>query len=447
MKSIKRGERLTKFLIAVFLIGMCILVFKVVSEASFYMEHSGNVSLGCVYDRDGNVLYDPNATAETYGADYFVDVGNLIGDESRMMDNTLVSENKNLLENYDPIFGVMENGKSAVYTTLDHDANRTVYNAFGSYDGTAIAYNYKTGEILVCVSKPNINVLNYGDVESLPTGSMICKAFNPITPGSTQKVSTLAAAIEQMGFDSVAEKRYSCAGVYYNKYGNKIDCHNLYGHGTQDIFTAFQNSCNPYFAQLVEDMDLNALIETYKDMGYSVNGSKAPNLEIDGIKVFRGSAELEDVNEFDTQWGCMGQSRTEVSPCQLMMWQSAIANRSNSVTVPYLISYTHNMFGDERNRAETEYESAGFSADTAAYIREIMLANGEVRYNSRIGYPVGVKSGTAQVEDGASEDSLLVGFVDDSSLPIAFCVVIEDNAAGYMFAEAIVSTMLRAINP
>ena len=447
MKSIKRGERLTKFLIAVFLIGMCILVFKVVSEASFYMEHSGNVSLGCVYDRDGNVLYDPNATAETYGADYFVDVGNLIGDESRMMDNTLVSENKNLLENYDPIFGVMENGKSAVYTTLDHDANRTVYNAFGSYDGTAIAYNYKTGEILVCVSKPNINVLNYGDVESLPTGSMICKAFNPITPGSTQKVSTLAAAIEQMGFDSVAEKRYSCAGVYYNKYGNKIDCHNLYGHGTQDIFTAFQNSCNPYFAQLVEDMDLNALIETYKDMGYSVNGSKAPNLEIDGIKVFRGSAELEDVNEFDTQWGCMGQSRTEVSPCQLMMWQSAIANRSNSVTVPYLISYTHNMFGDERNRAETEYESAGFSADTAAYIREIMLANGEVRYNSRIGYPVGVKSGTAQVEDGASEDSLLVGFVDDSSLPIAFCVVIEDNAAGYMSAEAIVSTMLRAINP
>ncbi|MBQ8687222.1 MAG: ABC transporter permease [Ruminococcus sp.] len=445
MKSIKRGERLTKFLIAVFLIGMCILVFKVVSEASFYMEHSGNVSLGCVYDRDGNVLYDPNATAETYGADYFVDVGNLIGDESGMMDNTLVSENMNLLENYDPIFGVMENGKSAVYTTLDHDANRTVYNAFGSYDGTAIAYNYETGEILVCVSKPNINILNYGDVESLPSGSMICKAFNPVTPGSTQKVSTLAAAIEQMGFDAVAEKRYSCAGVYYNNYGNQIDCHNLYGHGTQDIFTAFQNSCNPYFAQLVQEMKLDDLIETYKDMGYSVNGSKAPNLEVDDIKVFRGSAELEDVNEFDTQWGCMGQSRTEVSPCQLMMWQSAIANRSNSVTKPYLISYTHNMFGDERNHARTKYESAGFSADTAAYIREVMLANGKNRYNGVIGYPVGVKSGTAQVENGASEDSLLVGFVDDTAFPIAFCVVIEDNAAGAMSADSIVAIMLRAI--
>lgn len=444
MKSIKRGERLTKLMITLFLLGMCILVIKVVAEASFYMEHSGNVSLGCVYDRDGKVLYDPNATAETYGADYFVDVGNLIGDESGMMDNTLVSENRNLLENYDPVFGVMENGKSAIYTTLDHDANRVVYDAFGTYDGTAIAYNYQTGEILICVSKPNINVLNYGDVESLPTGSLICKAFNPVTPGSTQKVSTLAAAIEQMGYETVAGKRYSCSGVYYNKYNHKIDCHNLYGHGMQDIFAAFRNSCNPYFAQLVEEMDLDQLIATYKKMGYSVNGSKAPKLEIDGIEVFRGSTELTDVNDFDTQWGCMGQSRTQVSPCQLMMWQSAIANRSNSVTIPYLISYTQNMFGDERNQAETQYESAGFSADTASYIHEIMTANGNANY-SGIGYRVGVKSGTAQVDNGASEDSLLVGFVDNEILPIAFCVVIEDNAAGNLSAESIVATMLQAL--
>lgn len=445
MKSIKRGERLTKLLIAVFLLGMCALIFKVVTEASFYMEHSGNVSMGCVYDREGQVLYDPEATAETYGYDYFVDVGNLIGDDTGMMDNTLVSENMELLTNYDPIFGVMENGKSAVYTTLDHQANRTVYNAFGAYDGTAIAYNYQTGEILICVSKPNVNILDYGDVESMPSGSLICKAFNPVTPGSTQKVSTLAAAIEQMGFGAVSEKKYSCSGVYYNNYGNQIDCHNLYGHGSQDIFTAFQNSCNPYFAQLVQEMELDRIIDTYRDMGYSVNGSKAPKLEVSGIEVFRGSAELSDVNEFDTQWGCMGQSRTEVSPCQLMMWQSAIANRSNSVTLPYLISHTQNMFGDERNKAETEYESAGFSADTAAYVREVMLANGKSKYNSAIGYTVGVKSGTAQVDNGASENSLLVGFVDNSSLPIAFCVMIEDNAAKYLTTESIVATMLQAI--
>lgn len=445
MKCIKRGEFLTKLLITIFLAGMCVLIFKIVTEASFYMKHSTHVSLGCVYDRNGDVLFDPKADTDTYSYDHFIDVGNLIGDDSGMMTNTLVSENRTELSNYDPIFGVMENGQSTIYTTLDHEANRTVYNAFGSRDGTAIAYNYKTGEILVCVSKPNINILDFGDVDSLPSGSLICKAFYRTVPGSTQKVSTLAAAIEQMGFDAVSHKSFSCEGTYYNNYGNRIDCHSSYGHGTQDIFKAFQNSCNPFFAQLVQEMQLNPLIDTYKNMGYSVNGSKAPKLEIDGISVFRGSTELDDVNNFDTQWGCMGQSRTEVSPCQLMMWQSAVANRSNSVTLPYLISYSKNMFGNESHKAKTKYEDAGFSAETAAYIREIMLENGRVKYNNSVGYNIGAKSGTAQIKDGASENNLLVGFVDDESFPIAFCVVIEDNAGGYVSTEYITGTMLSAI--
>lgn len=445
MKCIKRGEFLTKLLIAIFLIGMCVLVFKIVTEASFYMKHSNHVSLGCVYDRSGDVLFDPDADTDTYSYDHFIDVGNLIGDDSGMMTNTLVSENRTLLSNYNPIFGIMEHGQSAIYTTLDHKANRTVYDAFGSRDGTAIAYNYKTGEIYVCVSKPNVNVLDFEDVDSLPSGSLICKAFYRTVPGSTQKVSTLAAAIEQMGFETVSNKTYSCDGVYYNNYGNEIDCHSSYGHGSQDIFRAFQNSCNPYFAQLVQDMQLQPLKDTFRNMGYSVNNSKAPELDIDGISVFRGSTELDDVNDFDTQWGCMGQSKTEVSPCQLMMWQSAVANCSNSVTKPYLISHVKNVFGNEKDKSETSYESAGFSAETAAYVREVMLENGRVKYNDKIGYNIGAKSGTAQIQDGASENNLLVGFVDDSSFPIAFCVVIEDNAGGYLSTEYITSTMLNAI--
>ncbi|MGN0630053.1 MAG: penicillin-binding transpeptidase domain-containing protein [Ruminococcus sp.] len=446
LKCIKRGEILTKLLIAVFLTGMCILVFKIVTEASFYMRHSTNVSLGCVYDRNGDVLFDPDADTDSYSYNHFTDVGNLIGDDSGMMTNTLVSENREMLSNYDPIFGVMENGKSAIYTSLDHEANKAVYDAYSSRNGTAIAYNYITGEILVCVSKPNVNVLDFGDVESMPSGSLICKAFYRTVPGSTQKVSTTAAALEQMGFDALSQKRYDCSGVYYNNYGNEIDCHRNYGHGTQDIFTAFQNSCNPFFAQLVQDMQLDSIIETYRNMGYSVNGSKSPELEIDGISVFRGSTELSDVNDFDTQWGCMGQSRTEVSPCQLMIWQSAIANCSNSVTMPYLITHSQNMFGEVKNKAKTkQHEEAGFSAQTAAYLREIMLENGRVKYNGNIGYTVGVKSGTAQIRDGAEENSLLVGFVDDQSFPIAFCVVIEENKNGYLSTEYIVSTMLNAL--
>ena len=69
IQSIRRGERLTILILLVFFLGMGILVFKVVRESSFYMSHSDDVTLGKVYDRDEQVLFDPDATAEMYGND------------------------------------------------------------------------------------------------------------------------------------------------------------------------------------------------------------------------------------------------------------------------------------------------------------------------------------------------------------------------------------------
>ncbi|MBQ3948416.1 MAG: ABC transporter permease, partial [Ruminococcus sp.] len=59
---------------------------------------------------------------------------------------------------------------------------------------------------------------------------------------------------------------------------------------------------------------------------------------------------------------------------------------------------------------------------------------------------IGVKSGTAQVKEGAQENALLVGFVEDESLPIAFCVVLENKYGTYVTAENIVKVMLDSIN-
>ncbi len=446
MKSIKRGERLTILLIILFLIGMVVLVVKIVTQATFYMSHSNNVNIGCVYDRNGDKLFDPNATVEEYGADYFLDIGNVIGDDSGQMTNTLVSENIDDLQNYNLLFGAVENGKSAIYTTLDHDANQSVYNAFGSKNGTAIAYNYKTGEILICVSKPSVNILDYQNVENLETGSLLCKAFYETVPGSTQKVSTLAAAIETIGYDAVTQKSYNCEGTYYNHYNHKIVCHKLSGHGWQSVSQAFQNSCNPWFAQLVQDLPLEGIQQVFRNMGYQINGEGETTMEIDGITCFTASTELTDVNDFDTQWGCMGQSKTVVSPCQLMMWESAIANGTGKVTQPYFISYKQNLFGTIKDKAQTEYLESIFSADTAQKVKAIMRENGDAKYAS-INYPVGVKSGTAQVKNGKEENSLLSGFCDDNSLPIAFCVVIEDyKESDGISTSQIVRTMLNALS-
>lgn len=447
MRSIKRNLNLITAMLSLFLIGMVILVYKIYSESSFYILNSDAAVLGKVYDRNGEVLFDQNASPETYGYDYFTDVANLIGNDSGQMTNTLVSENTELLNNYSFSYGQREeDGKSAIHTTLNHTANREVYNSFGSKNGTAIAYNYKTGEILICVSKPGLNP--FGGYENLEDGSLLCKAFYKFTPGSTQKISTLIAAREQMGEALLNSKKFSCSGAYLNKSQQTIYCHQNSGHGEQDINAAFANSCNPFFAQLVEDMDFNmdTAIESYKKMGYSVNDSVPMKLEINNISIQTASTILNDKYEFSTQWGFIGQGETMVSPCMLMMWQSAIANGTGKATLPYLIHHTTDVAGSEDIHASVEYTSELFNPETAEYVKQIMLNNGQRYSGSIYGYTVAVKSGTAQVKNGDEENSFLTGFNADESNPIAFCVLIEDRNPGEVTTEEIVRTILSSLS-
>lgn len=431
-----------------FTVGMIILVTKIIMEAPMYVSHSANADLGRIYDRNGDVIFDGKAEEGDYPEGYFKDIGNLIGDTSGQMTNTLVNRNLEKLSNYSFMAGLdPENGQAAIYATIDHSANEQVYTSFGDKDGCAIAYNYKTGEILICVSKPNIDpVKGYDDVETMPPGSLLCKAFCKTVPGSTQKVATLLAADQAMGMDALMEKSFSCEGVYSNNTGLDIICWDRDGHGTQNIREAFQNSCNPFFAQLVEDpgWSIGEIIEHYTRMGIAVNGEPEKEISINGIISDSASTQLEDRNEFETQWGCIGQGKTLVSPCQMMIWESAIANGTGKGTMPYLIDHVTNVNGRTVETAETEYTDELFTSTAARDVRDIMVENGENNYNYALGYPVGIKSGTAQVKNGEQENALLTGFVNDDSFPIAFAVVVEGGSSSE--SKNVVATLLSSID-
>lgn len=447
MKSLKRGSTLITLMLLVFITGLGLLVAKIQMEASFYISNSGSRDLGYIYDRNGDIIFDDDAREGDYPDGYFKDFGNLIGDASGQMTNTLVAKNLERLSNYSFTSGITrKGGKAAIYSTLDHKANEQVYSAFGDKEGCAIAYNYKTGEILVCVSRPSVDPLKgYDDLEE---GSLLCKAFYKTIPGSTQKVATLISATETMGMDKLMEKSYTCNGVYTNQTGLDIVCHNSYGHGTQNVAEAFANSCNPFFAQLVEDPDwtLDDIERCYTNLGIAVNDAEEKEFSIDGIISETASTELTDKYEFNTQWGCIGQGKTVVSPCQMMMWQSAIANESGKSTMPHLIDHVTNVNGRTVETESTKYSDQLFSAKTASDVKEILLENGQ-NYTGRIpGYTLGIKSGTAQVKDGEEENSLLVGFVDDEDFPIAFAILIEDREAYEVSTESIATVLLDSLN-
>ena len=454
MKSIRRCQRVISIVILFFIVGMAGLVIKIQRESPFYMMNSDSHELGKVYDRNGEVLFDGTSGdtgTEKKPDNYFIDIGNLIGDDKGQMTNTLVARNIEKLNNYSFSGGlVAEGGNAAVYTTLDHKANRAVYDAFCGNKGCAVAYNYKTGEILICTSLPSIDVnKGYADIDSLESGTLISKVMYRTVPGSTQKVSTVIAALEILGADRLFAKSYTCTGKYTNKNGDVIDCHEIYGHGEMTLQQAVERSCNPYFAQLIEDSDipLDDLMEVYEKLGYALNGDEVDYIDIDGIDCEMASTTLTDSGDFQTQWGCIGQGDTLVSPMQLMMWQSAIANGSGKMTMPYLISKVTDVKGEVTEKGEKEFSKRLFSAETARVVKQILLTNGTNNYETLIsGYRLGIKSGTAQVSHGEKENSLLTGFVNDADLPIAFCVVLEDRNGTQLKPEQIVKVMLDSLS-
>ena len=111
--------------------------------------------------------------------------------------------------------------------------------------------------------------------------------------------------------------------------------------------------------------------------------------------------------------------------------------------MPYFIDHVTDVKGHIKDKAKTRYSDKLFSESTASAAKQILLTNGADKYSySIVGYNVGVKSGTAQVDEGAHENSLLVGFVDDPSFPIAFCILIENKDSGYLTTEQIAQVLL-----
>ena len=449
-RSMRRAGKWTALFLTAFACGLVYLGWRLISQSAFYMAKSGQATYGKVTDRTGDVLFDGTQPLTNYEWGHFADVGNLIGDTSGQMTNTVVARNLSDLVNYSFTYGAGADA-AVLKTTLLHSASRAVYNAYGMKNGTTIAYNWKTGETYVCVSRPCVDIAQgYANIGEMAEGSLLCKAFYPTVPGSTQKVSTLLAAYQSAGVDAVNSQQFDCPGYWTNPNGDVIKCHQEYGHGTQDLAAAFANSCNPYFAQLVQSgiVPLSDIITSYTRMGYAVNGEPAEPLNLNGIVIQPASTKLTDKDQFETEWGALGQGKTLVSPFQLMLWQGAIANGTGTAVKPYLLESKTTADQKQVSLASHMHTEQMFTPTAAKAVQAVMTKNAAEHYYVSLGnYTCGVKSGTAQVSDDGRqyENSLLVGYCLDESCPVAFCILIEERESWDITTAQIAKVLLDSL--
>lgn len=283
-----------------------------------------------------------------------------------------------------------------VYLTLDQkiqtlldEALSTVETSYSPERMTAVVMHAKTGEVLAMSSRPSYNPNNPADVQNWYNDVI----STPIEPGSTVKMFTWAAAIEEGVYNG--DETY-LSGTY--NVNEKIipirDVNEGKGWGTITFDEGFERSSNVAASKLVWE---KLGTEKFLDYLHAFDMDKTTEIDLPG----------EITGEILYNWPreklttSFGQGST-VTPIQMMKAATAIANDGKMVK-PYVINkIVDSSTSEVIDQNEPEVVSEPISPETAEQVRGLLQRvvegkNGTGRQFRLEDYSIGGKTGTAQI--------------------------------------------------
>ncbi|EZP77943.1 stage V sporulation protein D [Parageobacillus genomosp. 1] len=301
----------------------------------------------------------------------------------------------------------------------------------------AIAMNPNTGEILAMASRPTFDPANYRNVppeiynRNLPI-------WSTYEPGSTFKIITLAAALEEKKVNLLRDHFYDPG--YAKVAGATLRCWKKGGHGDQTFLEVVQNSCNPGFVELGERLGKEKLFDYIKRFGF---GEKTGiDLQGEGTGIL---FDLKQVGPVELATTAFGQG-VSVTPIQQVAAVSAAVNGGILYT-PYIAKqWVDPETGKVISRNMPKAKRRVISEETSKQVRyalESVVAQGTGKGAYVEGYRVGGKTGTAQKAKGGRylKDNHIVSFIgfapaDDPQLVVYVAV---DNPKGTVQFGGVVS--------
>ncbi len=293
---------------------------------------------------------------------------------------------------------------------------------------TGIVMNPNTGEIVALSSKPSfdLNEVPRDDLTKLFEMAKIKPVLDTYEPGSTFKILTLAAAIEE-GVTNEHDRFY-CSGSYVVD-GQKIKCWKSTGHGSQTLKEGFANSCNCVFMQLALRLGVEKFYSYLQKFGVGQKTGVAIAGESSGIMLAK-----ERVTNVDLARIGFGHA-VAVTPIQLLSIISAMVN-GGTLQTPYMIE---SVESSDLKYASTRKEKI-VSPQTSETICEFMryTVNKTGDYTFVEGYNIGGKTGTAQkygengqIAQGKYISSFIGTYPADKPEYITMILVDEPGAGAY----------------
>ncbi|MFI5618301.1 peptidoglycan D,D-transpeptidase FtsI family protein [Streptomyces sp. NPDC051567] len=290
-----------------------------------------------------------------------------------------------------------------VLTTIDRDVQKAGYDALQGKQGAAVAMDPATGEILAVVNNPSYDpgrITGANDEKaweelSADKGKIMENVAlrKPQAPGSTFKLVTLAAAIENGLISSIDQP--TGVPAPYAIPGTRVDlpseagpaaCNNV------SARTALKLSCNNVFAELAHRLGQDKMRAMSEKFGFNT----AIDTPVRTNPPSKYPSKKMSVDQV-AQTG-IGQFDVQATPLQMAMVTAAIEN-GGKLVAPHMVSEVTDSSGNVLESLRDPASQQVMSERTASMVRDAMrtvATEGGGKAAQVSGAEVGGKTGTAQ---------------------------------------------------
>lgn len=344
--------------------------------------------------------------------------------------------------------------------SVDLRLQQAMVAAFGEYEGSAVAVDPRTGEILAMVSLPAfdpnlfVNGISRADFAALNENPSRPQ-FNRLVLGGVAPGSTLKPMIALAGLDSGLRKpedRVMSTGMFYlpgtrRGWGDAARG----GHGSTDLRKSVAQSVNTYYYRLALDLGIERFDGYMQRYGFGAPTGIDLTGEISGIvpsPAQKQASRKERWYPGDTLNAAIGQGDWKATPLQLVAATAAMAD--GQLRRPHLAAQQRTGFDEPwQHLPQPTPRAVSNSASHLAVIRDAMHATmqpGGTGWRVAAGAPYAMagKTGTAQVASRRGtaavnprnlpmhlrHRALFVGFAPVENPTIALAVAVEGGGYG-----------------
>ena len=460
MKELRRNMRIVGTLVVILFIGLAAwFAMTVYTQGSIWASDVHNTRLaasntlrGDITDRHGNLLattaedgsrqYTQNTAARRALSQTVGDIAGMSGvGVETFYSSELMDISTSLLDRLSELLHGAEHIGSSIQLTIDGRLQAYIASQFPQgYQGAVCVMNYRTGEILAMVSRPDYDpydIMSRSDAQVEDTAFLNRCLQGRYTPGSVFKIVTLASALSND--PNVINQSFNCAGTWDYESG-RIVCAGNTAHGTVELKTAFKKSCNVTFGKLAYQLGLERLRATAEQFGFNENFKF-------GDFVVYNSAFPTSASMSGLVWAGIGQSEILVTPLHMTMIAACVANRGVMMK-PMLVERITNSLGVNTAVGQpTVYRqvmSESVASKVAEYMYETVQSGTATRAQIR-NYTVCGKTGSAQISNdiNVETNAWYAGFVYDDAHPYAIAIVIEGGGAGARMPSELAARALK----